>query len=65
MLTRCLNDTDGDGNCAACARNPQALCRVAGLQALADEFDALLRASIARAEEKRKARAYPYDLEPR
>lgn len=24
---RCVNDSDGDGNCAACARNPQALCR--------------------------------------
>lgn len=23
----CVNDTDGDGDCAACARNPQALCR--------------------------------------
>jgi hypothetical protein len=27
MATRCVNDTDGDGNCAACARNPQAPCR--------------------------------------
>jgi hypothetical protein len=26
-LRRCVNDTDGDGDCAACARNPQALCR--------------------------------------
>jgi len=26
--TYCVNDTDGDGNCAACARNPQAPCRV-------------------------------------
>lgn len=26
--TRCINDTDGDGNCHACVRNPQALCRV-------------------------------------
>ncbi|MFF5471058.1 hypothetical protein [Streptomyces achromogenes] len=25
----CLNDTNGDGNCAACARNPKASCRVA------------------------------------
>lgn len=25
--TRCVNDTDGDGNCAACARDPQAPCR--------------------------------------
>lgn len=24
---RCVNDSDGDGDCAACARNPQALCR--------------------------------------
>lgn len=27
------------------------------------EFDALLRASVERAEEKRRARLYPYDLE--
>jgi hypothetical protein len=25
--TRCVNDTNGDGDCAACARNPDALCR--------------------------------------
>lgn len=25
--TYCVADTDGDGNCAACAHNPQALCR--------------------------------------
>lgn len=25
--TQCVNDTDGDGNCAACARDPKALCR--------------------------------------
>jgi hypothetical protein len=24
----CLNDTNGDGDCAACARNPKAPCRV-------------------------------------
>lgn len=24
---RCVNDSDGDGDCATCARNPQALCR--------------------------------------
>lgn len=24
---KCVNDSDGDGDCAACARNPQALCR--------------------------------------
>jgi hypothetical protein len=23
----CVNDTDGDGDCAACARNPKAACR--------------------------------------
>lgn len=33
------------------------------LQALADEFDALDRASVARANAKREARLYPYDLE--
>lgn len=33
------------------------------LQALADEFDALIEASEQRAQEKRKARVYPYDLE--
>lgn len=26
--TRCVRDTDGDGDCAACARNPHAPCRV-------------------------------------
>lgn len=25
--TRCVNDTNGDGDCAACAHNPNALCR--------------------------------------
>jgi hypothetical protein len=30
MVTyRCVNDTDGDGDCAACARDPQAPCRQA------------------------------------
>lgn len=24
---RCVNDSNGDGDCAACARNPQAFCR--------------------------------------
>jgi hypothetical protein len=24
---RCANDTDGDGDCAACARHPEAPCR--------------------------------------
>ena len=24
---RCVNDTNGDGDCAACARNPNAPCR--------------------------------------
>ncbi|MDX3314662.1 hypothetical protein P1S61_37545 [Streptomyces sp. ME08-AFT2] len=24
---QCVNDSDGDGDCAACARNPEALCR--------------------------------------
>ncbi|MFF1625584.1 hypothetical protein [Streptomyces sp. NPDC058272] len=33
------------------------------LQALADEFDALIRASEQRAQVKREARTYPYDLE--
>ena len=32
-------------------------------QSAGDEFDELLRASQARAEEKRRARQYPYDLE--
>lgn len=27
MRGECVNDTDGDGNCAACARNPEAPCR--------------------------------------
>lgn len=26
-MSACVNDTDGDGNCAACARNPDASCR--------------------------------------
>ncbi|MBK3631594.1 hypothetical protein JHN52_01185 [Streptomyces sp. MBT97] len=26
-IRQCVNDTDGDGNCAACARNPEAFCR--------------------------------------
>lgn len=42
------------------ATDPLTKARRAG-----EEFDALLRASVARAEEKRKARLYPYDLEPR
>lgn len=27
-MSVCVNDTDGDGNCPACARNPEAPCRV-------------------------------------
>jgi hypothetical protein len=34
-------------------------------QRLADEFDELLRASVERAQAKREARMYPYDLEER
>jgi hypothetical protein len=26
-MSACVNDTDGDGDCAACARNPEAPCR--------------------------------------
>lgn len=26
-VRRCVNDSDGDGDCAACARNPDAPCR--------------------------------------
>jgi len=26
-VSACVNDTDGDGDCAACARNPEAPCR--------------------------------------
>lgn len=37
---RCVNDTDGDGDCAACARNPEALCRQ-----YTPEDEALLRAA--------------------
>ncbi len=27
-MSACVNDTNGDGDCAACARNPEAPCRV-------------------------------------
>lgn len=27
-MSVCLNDTDGDGDCAACVRDPEAPCRV-------------------------------------
>ncbi|MFJ6636589.1 hypothetical protein ACIQMR_35275 [Streptomyces sp. NPDC091376] len=30
-IGQCVNDTDGDGDCAACARNPNAPCRTTGL----------------------------------
>ncbi|MFF3312492.1 hypothetical protein [Streptomyces sp. NPDC002952] len=34
-------------------------------QRIADEFDALFRASVQRAQAKRESRTYPYDLEAR
>lgn len=33
-MSVCLNDTDGDGDCAACARDPEAPCRVSAREAL-------------------------------
>jgi hypothetical protein len=33
----CVNDTDGDGDCAACAHNPDAPCRQATKVYLIDE----------------------------
>lgn len=33
-MSVCVNDTDGDGNCAACARNPEAPCRKSAGDAL-------------------------------
>lgn len=36
----CVNDTNGDGDCAACARNPEALCRpLRSAEQLADLID--------------------------
>lgn len=32
-MSVCVNDTDGDGDCAACARNPEAPCRVSAEEA--------------------------------
>jgi hypothetical protein len=37
-MSVCLNDTNGDGDCAACARNPEAPCRVSAREEL---FEAL------------------------
>jgi hypothetical protein len=35
----CLNDTNGDGDCAACARNPEAPCRVSARDAVHRLFE--------------------------
>ncbi|MFF9525382.1 hypothetical protein ACF1DV_25885 [Streptomyces achromogenes] len=38
-MSVCLNDTDGDGDCAACARNPRASCRVSARDAVHHLFE--------------------------
>lgn len=35
-MSVCVNDTDGDGNCPACARNPEAPCRVSARRRIVD-----------------------------
>jgi hypothetical protein len=35
----CVNDTDGDGNCFACARNPESPCRMAARAAIHRLFE--------------------------
>jgi len=48
VRTRCVRDTDGDGNCAACAHNPEAPCRVP----VPDVLEGARRADETRAEAK-------------
>lgn len=38
-MSVCLNDTDGDGDCAACARDPKAPCRVSARNAIHRLFE--------------------------
>ncbi|MEV7814270.1 hypothetical protein AB0P05_26625 [Streptomyces flaveolus] len=38
-MSVCLNDTNGDGDCAACARNPEAPCRVSARDAVHRLFE--------------------------
>ncbi|MFG3014326.1 hypothetical protein ACGFZB_28685 [Streptomyces cinerochromogenes] len=42
MTVRCVNDTDGDGDCAACARNPDAPCRQTARETLTTTLTNLL-----------------------
>jgi hypothetical protein len=49
--TRCINDTDGDGNCAACARNPYAPCRMV-VHTPSDVFEGARQQDETRAEAK-------------
>ncbi|MFF9268606.1 hypothetical protein [Streptomyces rochei] len=38
-MSVCVNDRDGDGNCPACARNPEAACRMPARQAVHHLFE--------------------------
>ena len=42
VSARCTRDTDGDGDCAACARNPQATCRMTARETLTTTLTNLL-----------------------
>lgn len=59
MSARCINDTNGDGDCAACARNPQAPCRQTARETLTTTLTNLLartrngRMDVHRAEAER------------
>ena len=38
-MSVCIKDTDGDGDCAACARNPEAPCRMSARNAVHRLFE--------------------------
>lgn len=53
---RCVNDSDGDGDCATCARDPQALCRQPTAEgqafARAARADLAMRAAVSARDER-------------
>jgi hypothetical protein len=52
----CVNDTDGDGNCAACARNPEAPCRVSAREELVSTLEDLWLQRCGSKEERQTCR---------
>ena len=64
-MSVCVNDTDGDGDCPACARNPEAPCRVSARDEALDLVEKILPREHAKAYRElfsKKFDAYAHEL---